>query len=270
MQVSRRGHPALPLILCLSPKLCPEFGRDQLIHGKKKKTKLPEAEFKRVRVGTVEKRKTFWRFHSQDVVPWVTVIHPQTVSPGYSSGMFLGSLLMLSSHITLAGRTAAYPLQLVRCYFLAANHLALVTRAFIASSETKSSCYSWFRRFQWWGNPSFAAACLPGDMTCSQSACAKYADQLNDIELNLGPSSASPQSGLILRRLADNYQGGQRLSLKQQQNLPRAFPRAGLRMQNKLCKKLKAITSLATFQSSSSLTKLPSHCCFSEKIPSAK
>lgn len=88
--------------------------------------------------------------------------------------------------------------------------------------------------------------------------------------IEFGAFIRKPTSGLILRRLADNYQGGQRLSLKQQQNLPRAFPRAGLRMQNKLCKKLKAITRLATFQSSSSLTKLPSHCCFSEKIPSAK
>lgn len=112
--------------------------------------------------------------------------------------MFPGSLLMLSSHITLAGCTIAHPLQLVRCYLLVANHLASVTHAFIASSVTKSSCHSWLRSLQWWGNPSFAqvaAACLLHHMSCSESACAKHADQLNDMELSLGPPCTCPRLG---------------------------------------------------------------------------
>ena len=112
--------------------------------------------------------------------------------------MFPGSLLMLSSHITLAGHTAAHPLQLVRCYHLVANRLAFVTHAFIAYSGSKSSCYSWFRSLQWWGNPSLvqvAASCLLHHLSCSESACAKYTDQLNDMESNSGPPCTSPYPG---------------------------------------------------------------------------
>lgn len=58
-----------------------------------------EIDFLLVRVDVMEKRKTFWRIHSQDTIPWVTVILTQRVNPDCSSEMFVDDLLMLNSHI---------------------------------------------------------------------------------------------------------------------------------------------------------------------------
>jgi len=75
--------------------------------------KIPEIEFLLVRVGVMENRKTFGRIHSQDMIPWVTVIVTQRVNPDCSSEMFEDALLMLNSPIILARCNTTHPFQLV-------------------------------------------------------------------------------------------------------------------------------------------------------------